>query len=99
MSDAYPRAYQGLVAGGMTADQAATLLAQLRAETGAELAAGLQQLAKAEHAEQPTDTKAIWRKRKIRYGAVMAAARWVLAATLTGHTTTIPPQRTDRSTP
>jgi hypothetical protein len=96
---AYARIFQGLVAGGMSADSAAAELAQLRAETGQELAAGLRTHATEVHALQPNDSHAVARKRKTRFGAMNRAADWILAVTATGRLTTTPPQRTNRSTP
>ncbi|MFE0036789.1 hypothetical protein [Streptomyces sp. NPDC059015] len=96
-STAYSRAYQGLVKGGMSAGQAAALLAELRKEDGEELAAGLRAHAKTLLRPEPTDTFAIQRKKKIRFGALQRAADWI-ADTAAGRIS-LPSQRTNRSNP
>lgn len=96
---AYMRAYQGFVKSGMTPADAASLLADLRRETGAELSAGLQAHAKGLYGERPNDTNAVGRKKKVRFGAMRAAADWIVQATTTGHLTTTPHQRNNRSNP
>ncbi|MFJ2432924.1 hypothetical protein ACIOWM_06900 [Streptomyces anulatus] len=96
---AYSRAYQGLVKGGMSATEAANLLGQLRAETGAELSVGLLARATEMYGQpQPGESRAIGRTRTRRFGAMREAAKWVIAATTTGRLTTTPHQRDHRST-
>ncbi|XMN09355.1 hypothetical protein ACK8N7_26595 [Streptomyces griseobrunneus] len=94
---AYSRAYQGLVRGGMSATEAANVLGQLRAETGAELSAGLLARATETYRQMPTDSNAIKRRKTARFGAVRDAADWVITATTTGRLTTTPQQRDHRS--
>ncbi|MGW3330568.1 hypothetical protein ACWDF9_08510 [Streptomyces rubiginosohelvolus] len=95
---AYSAIYQGLVKGGMSATEAANLLGQLRAETGAELSAGLHAHAAEMYGQKrPEDSKALARTRTRRFGAMREAAKWVIAATATGRLTTTPHQRDPRS--
>ncbi|MFF3092317.1 hypothetical protein [Streptomyces cyaneofuscatus] len=95
---AYSRAYQGLVKGGMSATEAANVLGQLRAETGAELSAGVLARATEMYGQKPTDSNAVKRRRTARFGAVRDAADWLITATTTGRLTTTPQQRDHRST-
>ncbi|MER8083797.1 hypothetical protein ABTZ57_01210 [Streptomyces sp. NPDC094048] len=95
---AYTRAYQGLVAGGMPATEAANLLAELRSETGAELSAGLLARSAEKYGAKPTDSHSVQRRRTARFGAVRDAAAWIAEATATGRLTTTPHQRDYRST-
>ncbi|MGW7196607.1 hypothetical protein [Streptomyces chryseus] len=81
----------------MTPQDATALLAEFRAETGAELTAGLRAHAKQEHQTQPNDTFAAARKRKVRFGAMQRAADWIAQATASGRLTTLPNPR-NRST-
>ncbi|CAM5384158.1 hypothetical protein I6J39_16720 [Streptomyces californicus] len=96
---AYSRAYRGLVKGGMPATEAANLLAQLRAETGAELSAALLAHATELYGKpQPGESRALGRTRTRRFGAMHEAAKWLIADTATGRLTTTPQQRDPRST-
>jgi hypothetical protein len=95
----FTRVHQGLLRGGMTPREATGLLARLRSETGAELAAGLR--AHNHDTNSPdTDgaTPAIGRRRKARFGAVLTAADWIEKAAASGRRFTAPHQRENRST-
>ncbi|MFF2522481.1 hypothetical protein [Streptomyces liangshanensis] len=98
MSSAYILVYQGLVKGGMPAPVAAGLLARLRQEDGAELADGLREHATAQYSAGPNDSRAIYRRRAAQFGAMRRAADWVLSTTAASRLTTMPRQRTPRST-
>ncbi|WP_046508016.1 hypothetical protein [Streptomyces odonnellii] len=80
---AYTSIYQALTKRRtpMPPSEAARLLSELRAETGADLAAGLRDHAAIEFQPGATDTRAIHRRKKAKYGAVIACADWVLKAT------------------
>ncbi|WEH40756.1 hypothetical protein [Streptomyces sp. AM 2-1-1] len=96
---AYTRIYRNLTANGMSADNAAAELADLRRELGQELAAGLLAYAAEQYGtRQANDSNAIARARTRRFGAVRAASEWLITATSTGRRTTTPQQRT-RSNP
>lgn len=70
---AYTRAYSAL-AKTMPATEAAELLAELRQETGRELAATLRTYAHEEHQADARDSLANARKKRVRHGAVARAA-------------------------
>lgn len=95
----YTRVHQGLLRGGMTPNEATGLLARLQSETGAELAAGLRAHNRdTNSAETDGATPAIGRRRKARFGAVLAAADWIEKAAATGLRFTSPRQRKNGST-
>ncbi|MGW6459348.1 hypothetical protein ACWF94_26050 [Streptomyces sp. NPDC055078] len=95
---AYSRIYQALTRSGTPAPEAAADLAELRAEIGAELAAGLQAHATEAYAPTEADTRGVARLKKRRYAVASRAADWITQATATGRLTTTPNQHT-RSTP
>ncbi|MFE7128910.1 hypothetical protein [Streptomyces sp. NPDC057617] len=94
---AYTSIYQALTKGRvpMPPSEAARLLSELRAETGVDLADGLRDHADTEFQPAATDSRAIHRRKKTKYGATLDCAEWVLHAT--GARPTMPNQRT-RST-
>ncbi|TXL91630.1 hypothetical protein [Streptomyces sp. IB2014 016-6] len=94
---AYTRAYQGLVRGGMKPTEAARVLADLRQETGDELGKALRVHADERYAREPTDSRAIHRRKKAQRGAMCRGADWIAVAAA-GPSTTIPAQRNTGST-
>ncbi|MFF1416522.1 hypothetical protein [Streptomyces sp. NPDC058280] len=94
---AYTSIYQALTKGRtpMPPSEAARLLSELRTETGVDLADGVRDFATTEFQPGPTDSRAIHRRKKAKYGAAIACADWVLTAV--GARPTMPNQRT-RST-
>ncbi|GGJ81690.1 hypothetical protein GCM10011583_11450 [Streptomyces camponoticapitis] len=94
---AYTRAYQGLVRGGMTPNEAARVLADLRQDTGTELGTALRVHAAEQYAPAPADSRAIHRRKKAQFGAMCRGADWITTAAA-GPSTTIPAQRNTGST-
>jgi hypothetical protein len=94
---AYTIAFQRLVAGGATPTEAADVLARLRQETGADLAADLREYAASTYAARPGQTKGRERISKRAYAAVMRAADR-LALTAAAARPAVPTQRDTGST-
>ncbi|MFJ1581603.1 hypothetical protein [Streptomyces sp. NPDC088182] len=79
---AYTTIYQALTGSRpMPAAEAARLLSELRTETCADLAGGLRALGASEFQPRATDSRAIQRRKKAKYGAVIICADWVVSAT------------------
>jgi hypothetical protein len=91
----YIHIYRALTDGGMPATAAATVLAELRAEDGADLAAGLRDWAAETYPAESTDSGAIHRRKKAKFGATISAADWIVRTT--AHHPTMPTQRTRSS--
>ncbi|GAA2946570.1 MULTISPECIES: hypothetical protein [Streptomyces] len=96
--NAYTRIYQGLVAGGVSPAEASAELAELRRDTGTELAAGVREYAREICQHLPGDSQGQRRLRARQYGAMQRTADWIALAVATGRLTTTPHQRT-RSNP
>ncbi|MGI3199621.1 hypothetical protein ACRJ4W_15320 [Streptomyces sp. GLT-R25] len=69
---AYSKAFQALTGGrALRSDEAAALLAQLRKETGDELAAAVERELSGQFRRAETDTDAEFRRKRRQYGAAM----------------------------
>ncbi|MFF5984373.1 hypothetical protein ACFY78_36580 [Streptomyces olindensis] len=95
---AYSRAYRALTRGrSLRPDEAAALLAQLRKETGEELAAAIEQELDGQFRRNDTDTDAEFRRKRRKYGAAMRTVNRFRELAASPLRTSMPHQRT-RST-
>ncbi|MEV0090388.1 hypothetical protein [Streptomyces sp. NPDC050738] len=94
----YTLIHQALLRSGKTPREATGLLARLRSETGAELAAALRAHNTEQNLPSADTSHANSRRRKARYGATKLAADWIELAAASGRRFTAPHQRENRST-
>ncbi|MFD5266715.1 hypothetical protein [Streptomyces sp. NPDC058335] len=95
---AYSRAYQALTRGrALRPEEASALLAQLRKETGAELADAIEEQLSGQYRRTATDTDGSFRRKRRAFGASMAVVNAFRQLAASPLRTTLPPQRT-RST-
>ncbi|MGW4728902.1 hypothetical protein ACWEQC_06925 [Streptomyces shenzhenensis] len=95
---AYSTAYQVLTRGlPLRPDEAAQLLADLRRETGEELAAAVQQELSGKYRRTPTDTDGSFRRKRRDFGASMAVVNTFRRLAAAPLRTSMPHQR-NRST-
>ncbi|MEV1079921.1 hypothetical protein AB0I98_16990 [Streptomyces sp. NPDC050211] len=95
---AYSRAYQGLTSDRpLGPGEAAQLLAELRQETGTELADAIEKQLSGKYRRTATDTDAEFRRKRRQYGAAMRVVNAVRHLAASPLRTSMPNQRT-RST-
>ncbi|MEU6535565.1 hypothetical protein [Streptomyces sp. NPDC047000] len=95
---AYTAAFKALTAGrALRPCEAAQLLADLRRETGEELADAVERQLSGKFRRADTDTDGAFRKKRMHYGASMRVVNAFRALARASHPD-FPNQRTDRST-
>ncbi|WP_328425943.1 hypothetical protein [Streptomyces sp. NBC_00443] len=99
MSSAYSTAYQALTsARPLRPGEAAQLLADLRRETGEELADAVAAQLDGKYRRTAADTDTAFRKKQRSYGAAMRALNALRHLAAAPSSPTLPPQRDNRST-